>query len=455
MKLNSSKKNKNLDSSLISELVLSDLYENSKKIIEYSAEGNQGKKNLLNNILNFRDGKIGLNSSEVATLLSALDTPIKSDDRAKILNFSRILRRKLFLNRVATMIPIEISSFCTSNCKFCGWRATNIDMPRLRINKKALLAQINMAVEKGFSHIELVAADDIDFIKNDLLTTVAVASDYLKAHAPEVRISICITPLTSKMYKEIKKIGVHTVLTWQETYNKNCYINQITSGPKLHGLNDDLTLRRDSEGFIQRLQSYEIALLSGLQIGMGVMFGLADLKSDVLALISHAHLLIQKYRENIKPIIFGMPTLNQITTEINNTYGTNQITNINEFDFELIAAVYLISLPDFKAWVFPNCRVSIETQINSILTAGCFTSTTVRVGPGAYLLEKINWQNKDEYFDKIKLAGNKFSEATILKGEQFKHHYHNQVFYNQSFDNAGLKFETDYWFLARSDVINE
>lgn len=253
MKPNSSKKIKNLEPDLISELVLNDLYENSKKKIEALARRDQCGKKIIDQILHSRNGKMGLDACEVAILLSALDTPADSDDRDKIIVFSRALRRKLFLNRVATMIPIEISSFCASNCKFCGWRASNIEMPRLRINKNALLMQIKMAIQEGFSHIELVAADDINFIKNDLLDTVAITAEYLRVHAPDVRISICTMPLTRKMYKEIKKMGAHAVFTWQETYDESCYIDQVTSGPKLHGLNDDLSLHVDSKGFIQRL----------------------------------------------------------------------------------------------------------------------------------------------------------------------------------------------------------
>jgi hypothetical protein len=53
--------------------------------------------------------------------------------------------------------------------------------------------------------------------------------------------------------------------------------------------------------------------------------------------------------------------------------------------FPVIASLYLLALPGQGFWVFPNCRVSMHTQIDAARVAGVFSSTEVKLGPGGYL----------------------------------------------------------------------
>ena len=369
--------------------------------------------------------------------------------RQIVLDKARTLREQLYGHDVAVMVPIEISSFCASNCSFCGWRSDNKDMVRLKISPSGIEKEIESLSHYGFSHYEIVAGDDLNFIKNDLEGIIKLFKSKLKELNTGARVSICLTPLLKPHYETLKKAGLDTVLTWQETYNFENYRKLITSGPKANGITTDFKVAKNEDGCLMRMSSHEVCVQTGLQVGLGVMLGLdeTDPEADILSAIQHANKLIETYRDTIQPIIIGMPIWNPITTARTDNSVHHKSKVSGEEDFELISAIYLLSLPDRFAWVFPNCRVSKKTQLESIKTAGCFTSGMVRVGPGAYL----NFDKKVDFTDTFVKSSEKVEALTqekVLTGEQFQHHFDSQENYNKRFKEENLIQVKETKFLA-------
>ncbi len=174
-------------------------------------------------------------------------------------------------------------------------------------------------------------------------------------------------------------------------------------------------------------------------------------EADILSAITHGKKLISHYQNSILPVILGMPTWNAITTSTAVRSKPHQNGIVPERDFELISAIYLLSFPNRMAWVFPNCRVSQKTQMESIITAGCFTSGMVRVGPGAYLQYKGK-ESLERAFSKCSIPINSLNDQRILQGEQFVHHFHSQEDYNTLFRENGITQVSETIFLeALSD----
>ena len=412
--------------------------------------GCKDKAGLISSVLRSRQPDAGLEPVATGVLLQLLDREGEAegndDLRALVLGEARRVRGDLYGNDVAMMVPIEISSYCASNCTFCGWRSDNKDMVRLKISEKALNEQLQYLAGYNFSHFELVAGDDLVFIKNELTDVVRSVKAQLKERNPEARVSICLTPLHEIHYQTLKAEGLDTVLTWQETYNPELYKKLITSGPKAHGMTHDFKVARE-DGCTVRMKSHELAVRANLQVGLGVMVGLEEdhPDADILAAILHGAKLIEHYPDTMQPIIIGMPTWNPITTARTDNAKFHR-TRINpERDFELVAAIYFLGLPNRYAWVFPNCRVSKATQINAIKTAGCFTSGMVRVGPGAYL-DYSNKEDASKCFSKCSEPLDTLTKERILNGEQFTHHFDTQENYVMRFKEAGLNvvLETKY-----------
>ena len=395
-----------------------------------------------------RNKELGLPPSDVAILLKALNEDDASEVRAFILKKSEELRRRFFENKVAVMLPIEITSYCASSCDFCGWSVTNKLIPRFRINIKGLMTQLKWALKIGFTHIELVGGDDLNFLRHDLFDTIDAVKNYLRDVTPEIRLSLCFTPLPFQKYKLLSKMGVDAVLTWMETYNPVLYFKTISSGPKAYGLDDNLALLREKRGYTQRLYSYEDVIRSGMQVGMGIMLGLGKVEAEVLSLIMHIQALKTHYQDFMKPVIIGMPILNAKTTDSGSNIQNNSAYFDAEKNFEIIASIYLLSLPDHAAWIFSNCRVPINTQLKTLLTAGCFSSTMVRVAPGAYLPDASGTENIEQYFTNYSCKEDKLAE--LLNGEQFKHYYSNHTDFLDAFYEHGLEVVTDQQLFNQS-----
>jgi hypothetical protein len=319
-------------------------------------------------------------------------------------------------------------------------------MIRLKISEKALIEQVEYLSKLGFSHFEIATGDDLVFLKNNLSHFIHTVKNTAKKYIKSPRVSICVTPLQYEHYLDQKKLDLDTVLTWQETYNSKTFYKYVNNGPKAKGITSSFKIDQSGDGHLQRMQSQENAIRANLQVGLGVMIGLDEnVESDILAVIIHGKKLIETYQEIIQPLIIGMPTWNPITTSNDNLDISRRPIDLEE-NFELIAAIYLLSFPDYLAWVFPNCRVSLKTQLESVKTAGIFTSTMVRVGPGAYLANSSS--NFSDYFDKTSIPNSNLNSDLILKGEQFVHHFHSHKEYADQFEDAGLRIISD------SEVLN-
>jgi 2-iminoacetate synthase len=411
------------------------IFDQSGNYIKDAKQKNEIQVIDIEKILNNRNGDKGLGYKEIAEILTLLRANPNREAKDLVIRYARKLRKKLFKNHVSLMVPIELSNYCASNCFFCGWRADNKKMNRFAISYYAIEKQVRTLNDLGFNHFELVGGDDIQVIK-ELPGIIKQLRKELDTINPNARISICMTPLTQKHYDVLKSNGLDTVLNWQETYNKELFDSYITKGPKAKGINDHYEVVKNGDGFLARLKAQEYAIKAGLQIGLGVLLLMSnDIETDILSAIIHGRELIGTY-QNILPVIIGMPIWNSITTkETDNLKNIKFDVNI-EKEFEFISAIYLLGFPDHKAWIFPNCRVSKKTQIETILTAGCFTSTMVRVGPGAYL--DIEKENLKDIFTNCSVDVGKIDNKTILQSEQFRHHYHSHELYMKEFRKNNL-----------------
>lgn len=246
-----------------------------------------------------------------------------------------------------------------------------------------------------------------------------------------------------------KECGLDTVLTWQESYSEATFNKYMVDGPKRYGIDDGFKMIKDGKGYLDRIASQERAIRSGLQVGIGTMIGLCeDPLSDILSVVSHGKLLLENYPDAL-PLIIGMPIWREIINEEYDSRSEEQNENqqdLVEF-FDYIASVYLLSLPDYKAWVFPNCRVSKSKQMSAIESAGMFTSTMVRVGPGAYNLENLDTKKK---FSKSNVGLGELTAEDVLAGEQFVHYFDTHENYLHQFVAGGFEMTSESYFLGEA-----
>lgn len=394
-----------------------------------------------------RDSHVGLEISQTALLLNLVRSRPLPALRQAVIDNARVVRHRVFGAQYAAMVPVEVTSYCSSHCVFCGWKSGNHAIPRLALGLDGLLGELDALSALGFSHFELSGGDDLAFLKGPMFDFIAESKKAITRKIPRARLSACFTPLLESHYRRLAAAGLDTVLTWQETYDPVQYAQMVRSGPKANGLDEDFRVIPGGNGFLARARSQESAVRAGLQVGLGVMLGLSKaLEADVLSAVSHARQLVDAYRESISPIIIGMPVWNPIpTADYDESWAYKDKIDIVA-NFELLAAIYLLSMPDGFAWVFPNCRVPMEVQADAVETAGCFTSTSVRLVPGSYGAVKVGAERAYER-STVPLAD--LSTEKLLSGEQFVHTYHDDADYREALRARRLHAISDDELIAQ------
>lgn len=409
---------------------------------------------LISRILENRESSTGLLPEETATLLHLIRRNPDQKLRAMVVEAARRQRQRTFGQSVATMVPIEVTSFCASTCRFCGWRADNREMVRLSITETAIREQARILARKGFSHFEIAGGDDLTLLQQHLKGLVRGLKEETSAVNPEARVSVCLVPMHEQHYRDLRQEGLDCVLTWQETYDRELYGYHIPSGPKAWGVDEQLRLQKKTDepvGFLHRLRSQELAIRAGLQAGLGAMIGLSKVtEADILSVILHGRRLIEHYGDAVEPLIIGMPAWNPILTQASDNRPASEFDFDTQGNFELIAAIYLLAFPDRMAWVFANGRVPPDIQTDCVETACCFTSTLVQISPGAYL--DFKQAELDTMFERVRGV----AEATptfeeVMSGEQFMHYFASHEEFVAGFEARNLHVVSDRSYLRRAD----
>ena len=375
---------------------------------------------------------------EVIGLIDALRSPSADEIKAMVIDTSARIRTRKHGRGVVPMAPVEVTNRCASNCVFCGWRASNKDMQRLTISENLVMMQTNYLIEKGIYHIELVGGDHTAFVRDALPN---LLPEIRKALPEEGMTYFCTMALTSNQYRNLRECGADSMIMWQETYDADLYRRSIPAGPKACGIDDNFRVVRNGDGFRFRLESQDRAAREGLAVSVGSMLGLnPNLGFEMLATIDHARYLSETYQLT-QPVIVGMPTWNHITTPQTDQRPEQTLSVENSFSY--LAAIYFLSLHLHDVWVFPNCRVSIDAQVDAVHAAGAFTSTEVKLGPGGYLpaaLGQMSKADREVAFTELAVLRNDKPELDDM--EQFQHHHHPHEEYVRAFARRDLFLQT-------------
>jgi 2-iminoacetate synthase ThiH len=322
-------------------------------------------------------------------------------------------------------------------------------MKRLKMPPDLVLLQVDYLVGLGIHYIELVSGDDIGVVRDTLPDLVRGTREIFEKHGVRGKVNFCTLALTEGQYAALRHAGGDAMIVWQEAYDPEVYRRHIVAGPKHSGLDDNWKWNGDN-GWLFRIQSQERAMRAGVEVALGTMLGLnSDMVTEFLAVVEHARVLRERYGATPEhPITIGMPIWNPITTPGTDKRPGGTMSAVDLFP--TLAALYLLALPWDGIWVFPNCRVPLEVQIEAVRVAGAFTSTEVKLGPGGYLpalIRHARQQGEDtsqlrERVAKLLREGGT-GEAELAQAlderEQFVHHYHEHRVYRDALERAGLQ----------------
>ena len=244
------------------------LLENAKNLTEQE----------LTQILLKAENKEPLTHQEIANLLQIED----KDMLSRIYKTAGKVKNQIYGNRVVVFAPLYISNYCVNNCTYCGYRRDN-NFNRSRLTPEQIETEVKILEKMGHKRIALEAGEDpvncdIDYV----LDSISTIYNTENVNGRIRRINVNIAATTVEDYKRLKAKEIGTYILFQETYHKPTYLNAHAK-----------SIKGDYE---YHLTAFDRAMEAGIDdVGGGVLFGLADYKFEVLALMLHNDHLEEKF----------------------------------------------------------------------------------------------------------------------------------------------------------------
>lgn len=214
-----------------------------------------------------------LNPDEFAILIS----PAASELLEEMAWLSRRITRRRFGSTMSMYIPMYVSNACTNKCVYCGFNhdnkfaRTTLTLDQVRQECKAIkkLAPFeNLLVVSG----EYPALCGVDYLEQVL----GVARPMF------ANLTIEVQPLKTEQYRQLVGAGLNGVVCFQETYHKEAYKKYHPRGMKSH--------------YAWRLNGFDRMGQAGVhKIGLGVLIGLEDWRTDLTMLARHLRYLQKRY----------------------------------------------------------------------------------------------------------------------------------------------------------------
>jgi 2-iminoacetate synthase len=196
----------------------------------------------------------------------------------EIYDIAGTLKDEIYGSRVVIFAPLYISNYCVNNCKYCGYRRDN-EFPRRKLTQEDIKQQAINLEHLGHKRLALEVGESpvhtpIDYVVESIRT--------IYDNSSIRRINVNIAATTVEDYKKLKEVGIGTYILFQETYDPEAFEDQH---PK--------SLKGDYD---YHLHAFDRAMEAGIDdVGAGVLFGLANWKFEVMALIIHNEYLEEKY----------------------------------------------------------------------------------------------------------------------------------------------------------------
>lgn len=212
----------------------------------------------------------GLTHQEVAKLLQVEDQATLR----KLFKVAGEVKKKIYGNRIVIFAPLYISDYCVNNCVYCGYRRDH-KFARRQLSMEEIQQEVKLLEKMGHKRIALEAGEDpvrcdIDYILKaiDAIYTTENENGNIR------RINVNIAATTVENYRKLKEKNIGTYVLFQETYHKPTY-------DRVH----PQSIKGDYE---YHTTAFDRAMEAGIgDVGGGALFGLADYKFEVLALILH------------------------------------------------------------------------------------------------------------------------------------------------------------------------
>lgn len=182
-----------------------------------------------------------------------------------------------FGKTISMYIPLYVSNACTNHCVYCGFNHDN-PLQRVTLDLDQVKAECEAIRRLGpFENLLIVSGEfprlnGVDYLEQVLRT----ARPYFN------NLTIEVMPMKERDYYRLTQSGLNGVVCFQETYHEQAYKTYHPRGMK--------------SIFEWRVNGFDRMGAAGVhKIGMGVLIGLEDWRTDVTMMARHLQYLRRTY----------------------------------------------------------------------------------------------------------------------------------------------------------------
>lgn len=303
----------------------------------------------------------GLEADDVAALCGISDPDLLGE----LFRTAREVKEEIYGRRLVLFTPLYVSNLCKNDCAYCAFRSSNHQLNRRALTMEEIADETAALVDEGHKRVLLVAGeayprDGFDYILRAIDTVYSVK----RGHGEIRRVNVNVAPLEEADFRRLKQHNIGTYQIFQETYHRETYA-------KVH-------LRGAKTDFDWRLEAMDRAIAAGIDdVGIGVLFGLADWRFELLAL--HQHIRHLEKRFGIGPHTISVPRLEPATGA---DLANNPPNPVSDLAFRKIVAILRLMVP--YTGIIMSTRETADIRRETFALGVSQISAGSRTNPGGY-----------------------------------------------------------------------
>jgi 2-iminoacetate synthase len=309
----------------------------------------------------------GLNPEDVATLATVSDPDLIQE----LFDTAKRVKEGIYGRRLVLFAPLYVSNLCQNECLYCAFRASNKELVRRSLTQEEIASEVRIMIDQGHKRILLVAGESypkegFQYVLDCLETIYHVTHNVGEVR----RANVNVAPLTVEEFKLLKDAGIGTYQIFQETYHHETYHQVHLGGKKKH--------------YEYRIDAMDRAMEAGIDdVGVGVLFGLADWRFEILALMQHIRHLERKF--GVGPHTISVPRLEP-------AHGSDMASHpphpVSDIDFRKIVAIIRLAVP--YTGIIMSTRETAEIRRETFALGVSQISAGSRTNPAGYSEEKFD-----------------------------------------------------------------
>jgi len=237
---------------------------------------------------------------------------------------------------------------------------------RRALSQAEIADEVRILVEQGHKRVLVVAGesypeeDGFNYVLQAIETVYATTSGKGEIR----RVNVNIAPLTLEEFQELKAANIGTYQLFQETYHRQTYARVHPAGKKAD--------------YDWRTGAFDRAMEAGIDdVGIGVLFGLADWRFEVLAMMQHIRHLEERF--GVGPHTISVPRLEPA---VGSPMAADPPVPVSDADFKKIVAILRLAVP--YTGIIMSTRENPDVRRATFELGVSQISAGSRTNPGGY-----------------------------------------------------------------------